>query len=239
MRAGPQGSASARSRPRRADERAVPSGDDRFLAEYFRSEFLSQLTPDQLIFLRRTSVLEHLTALVCDAVLERTGSGRVLAALDRMPLLVAPLDRHGEAYRCHPLFRDLLARELSETEPELAAELHRRAADWFEAHGDLEAALLHAEGSGDTDRMARIVAEIALPAYYRGRIDDVEGWLDKFDETELERYPAVAVIGGWLHALRGRNAAAERWLAAAERGARRRRSLRRACNLASACSAVP
>jgi LuxR family transcriptional regulator, maltose regulon positive regulatory protein len=200
-------------------DHAVPGGDDRFLAEYFRSEFLSQLTPDQLIFLRRTSVLEHLTALVCDAVLECTGSGRLLAALDRMPLLLAPLDRHGTAYRCHPLFRDLLARELSENEPELGVELHRRAADWFEAHGDLEAALLHAEGSGDTDRMARIVAAIALPAYYRGRIDDVEGWLDKFDETEVERYPAVAVTGGWLHALRGRPAAAERWLAAAERGA--------------------
>ena len=155
-------------------DRAVSGGDDRFLAEYIRSEFLPQLTPDLLTFLRRTSVLEHLTAPVCDAVLERTGSGRVLASLDRMPLLLAPLDRHGEAYRCHPLFRDLLARELSENEPELAAELNRRAADWFEAHGDLEAALPHAEGSADIDRMARIVAAIALPAYYRGRIDDVE-----------------------------------------------------------------
>jgi LuxR family transcriptional regulator, maltose regulon positive regulatory protein len=198
---------------------AVPGGDDRFLAEYFRSEFLSQLTPDLVTFLRRTSVLEHLTAPLCDAVLERTGSGRVLASLDRMHLLLAPLDRHGEAYRCHPLFRDLLGRELAENEPELGTMLHRRAADWFEAHHDPEAALRHAEGAGDTDRMARIVAAIALPAYYRGRIADVEGWLDTFDdEVRLERYPAVAVIGGWIHALRGRPAAAERWLAAAERG---------------------
>ena len=136
----------------RADERAVPGGDDRFLAEYFRSEFLEQLTPDMLTFLRRTSVLEHLTAPVCDAVLKRKDSGRVLASLDRLPLLFAPLDRHGEAYRCHPLFRDLLARELTENEPELGAALHRRAADWFEAHDDPEAALIHAEGSGDVDR---------------------------------------------------------------------------------------
>jgi len=198
---------------------AVPGGDDRFLAEYFRSEFLSQLTPDLLTFLRRTSVLEQLTAPVCDDVLERTGSGRVLASLERMHLLLAPLDRHGEGYRCHPLFRDLLGRELAEIEPELVTELHRRAADWFEAHDDPESALRHAEGAGDTDRMARIVAAIALPAYYRGRITDVEGWLDTFDdETQLERYAEVAVIGGWVHALRGRPAAAERWLAAAERG---------------------
>jgi LuxR family maltose regulon positive regulatory protein len=197
---------------------AVPGGDDRFLAEYFRSEFLSQLTPDLATFLRRTAVLEHLTAPLCDAVLERTGSGRVLASLDRMHLLLAPLDRRGEGYRCHPLFRDLLRRELAENEPELGTLLHRRAADWFEAHDDPESALRHAEGSGDADRMARIVAAIALPAYYRGRIADVEGWLDTFDDERLERYPAVAVIGGWIHALRGRQAAAERWLAAAERG---------------------
>ena len=198
---------------------AVPGGDDRFLAEYFRAEFLSQLTPDLVTFLRRTSVLEHLTAPACDAVLERTGSGRVLASLDRMHLLLGPLDRHGEAYRCHPLFRDLLGRELAENEPELGTVLHLRAADWFESHDDPESALGHAEGCGDTDRMARIVAAIALPAYYRGRIADVEGWLDTFDdEARLERYPAVAVIGGWIHALRGRPAAAERWLAAAERG---------------------
>jgi LuxR family transcriptional regulator, maltose regulon positive regulatory protein len=200
-------------------EHGLPGGDDRFLAEYFRSEFLSPLTDELRTFLRRTSVLERLTAPVCDAVLKQEDSGRVLASLERRHLLVAPLDRHGEAYRCHPLLRDLLSRELGETEPALVATLHRRAADWFEAHGDPESALAHAEGCGDVDRMARIVAAIALPTYYRGRIAEVEGWLERFDdETQLERYPAVAVLGGWMHALGGRPAETERWLAAAERG---------------------
>ena len=36
--------------------------------------------------------------------------------------------------------------------------------------------------------------------------------------SRLERYPTVGVIGGWIHALRGRPGEAERWLAAAERG---------------------
>ncbi|HET9507770.1 MAG TPA: LuxR C-terminal-related transcriptional regulator [Gaiellaceae bacterium] len=210
----------ARERPGAVPRRAVAGGDDRFLAEYFRSEFLSQLTPELRTFLRRTSILEQLTAPVCDAVLERRGSGRVLASFERLHVLVTPLDRHGETYRCHPLLRDLLGRELAQNEPELRAVLHRRAADWFESHGDPESALRHAEGAGDVDRQARIVATIALPAYARGRIADVESWLGGFDDgTRLERYPAVAVIGCWIHALRGRPAAAERWLAAAERGA--------------------
>jgi LuxR family transcriptional regulator, maltose regulon positive regulatory protein len=199
--------------------RGVAGGDDRFLAEYFRSEFLSQLAPDLRTFLRRTSVLEQLTAPVCDAVLEGNGSGPVLASFERLHVLITPLDRHGETYRCHPLLRDLLARELAEYEPELRPVLHRRAADWFESHGDPESALRHAEAGGDVDRQARVVAAIALPAYSRGRLADVERWLGAFeDQTRLERYPRVAVIGCWIHALRGRPAAAERWLAAAERG---------------------
>jgi len=209
----------SRERTGAVPRRAVAGGDDRFLAEYFRSEFLSQLTPDLRTFLRRTSVLERLTAPVCDAVLERSGSGLVLASFDGLHVPITALDRHGETYRCHPLLRDLLRRELAENEPELRAVLHRRAADWYESHGDPESAIRHAEGAGDVDRQAQIVAAIALPAYARGRIADVESWLGAFDDpTRLERYPAVAVIGCWIHALRGRPAAAERWLAAAERG---------------------
>ena len=201
------------------DDQYVPGGDDRFLAEYFRSEFLSQLSPDLVAFLRRTSVLERLTAPLCDAVLEQTGSGSSLASLDRLPLLFGSVDRQDEAYRCHPLLRDLLARELAVNEPELVSGLHGRAADWFEAHDDAEAALPHARGSGNVDRLARIVAAIALPTYHQGRVDDVERWLEAFDDDRLERYPAVAVIGAWIHAVRGRPEAAERWLGAAERGA--------------------
>jgi LuxR family maltose regulon positive regulatory protein len=209
----------ARDRAAGEPAQAMPGGDDRFLAEYFRSEFLTPLSPELLTFLRRASVLEQLTAPVCDAVLAEQGSARVLASLERTHLLIAPVDRRGEAYRAHPLFRDLLGRELAESEPELVVELHRRAADWFESHGDPESAFQHAAGAGDTDRMALIVSSIALPAYCQGRIAEVEAWLDEFDdEARLERYPAVAVLGGWIHALRGRPAAAERWLAAAERG---------------------
>jgi LuxR family maltose regulon positive regulatory protein len=99
-------------------------------------------------------------------------------------------------------------------------ELHRRAADWYEENGDPESGLEHAEASGDKARVARLVASLASPAYESGRIKTVEAWLDLFgDEAELERYPAVAVIGGWIHALQGQAADAERWLDIAMRGA--------------------
>ncbi len=195
------------------------SGDDRHMADYLRSEYLAQLRPGALRFLRRTSVLDRMCGSLCDAVLDDEGSARELEKIERSNLFLVPLDHQREWHRYHHLFRDLLQRELAEREPQLVPILHRRAADWYELHGDPESALEHALAAGDLDRVALIVTEIALPTYYGGRIASVERWLSHFEhESLLECYPGVALQGGWVHAIGGRAADAQRWLDAAERG---------------------
>jgi LuxR family maltose regulon positive regulatory protein len=69
------------------------------------------------------------------------------------------------------------------------------------------------------DHVARLVGALALPECDAGRVAAAERWLGLFGEDELERYALVAATGAWVHALRGRTADAERWLAAAENGA--------------------
>jgi LuxR family maltose regulon positive regulatory protein len=85
---------------------------------------------------RRTAVLERMSGSLCDAVLERTGSAGVLADLERSNLLLVPLDRRGQWYRYHHLFRDMLLAELHRLEPGLIPVLHRRAAQWHERNGN-------------------------------------------------------------------------------------------------------
>ncbi|HSC50878.1 MAG TPA: LuxR C-terminal-related transcriptional regulator [Gaiellaceae bacterium] len=195
-------------------------GDDRYLADYFRAEYLSHLRPGPLRFLRRTAVLERLSGALCDAILDDAGSARELEKIERANLFLVPLDNRREWYRYHHLFRDLLQHELLATEPELAPELHTRAADWFEAHGDRESALEHAFSAGDTTRAAALFGEVALEVYRSGRIATIERWLERFEHDGLlERHPEVAVRGSVVHALRGRADAAAEWLDAAARGA--------------------
>jgi LuxR family maltose regulon positive regulatory protein len=197
----------------------VVGGDNTHIADYLRSEYVAQLRPGALRFLRRTSVLERMCGSLCDAVLDDEGSARELEKIERSNLFLVPLDQQRDWHRYHHLFRDLLRRELAEREPQLIPVLHRRAADWYESHGDRESALEHALAADDLDHVAAILVDIALPAYYGGRIASVERWLSHFDRAALlERYPAVALQGGWVHALCGRAADAERWLDAAERG---------------------
>jgi LuxR family maltose regulon positive regulatory protein len=200
-------------------EAALVRGDSRYLADYFRSEYLAQLRPGPLRFLRRTSVLDRMCGPLCDAVLQDEGSARELEKIERANLLLVGLDDRREWFRYHHLFRELLESELTLEEPELVPELHRRAADWFEAQGDRESALEHAFSAGDYDRAAAILAAVAMPVYYSGRVATLEGWLKRFERAGLvERYPVVALHGYRIHALRGRAGRAERWLQEAERG---------------------
>jgi LuxR family maltose regulon positive regulatory protein len=195
------------------------TGDDRFMADYLRSELLDQLPPERVAFLTRTAVLEQMSGPLCDAVLDTTGSAQILASLEDSNLLLVPLDRQRKWYRYHHLFHELLRTELDRREPGLVPELHARAASWCEANGLPESAIDHAQAAGDPDRVARLVWQLALPAYGAGRVDTTRRWFGWFeDQGLLGRYPQVAVLGAWLHALVGEPVAAERWADAAEQG---------------------
>src|SRR5215204_3099154 len=195
------------------------TGDDRFMADYLRSELLARLPPELVAFLTRTAVLERMSGPLCDAVLETTGSARVLASLEESNLLLVPLDRQRRWYRYHHLFHELLVAELDRREPDLVPALHHRAAGWCEVNRLPETAIDHAQAAGDADRVARLVWELALPAYGAGRVDTTRRWFGWFeDQGLLGRYPPVAVLGAWLQALVGEPVAAERWADAAEQG---------------------
>ena len=111
----------------------------------------------------------------------------------------------------------MLQAELERREPELPAALNRRAAAWCNANGQPEAAIEYSVAAGDTDEVATLVGALAGTYYRSGRVTTVERWLAHFDDSDLlERYPAIAVSGAWVHALRGRPEAAERWALAVE-----------------------
>jgi LuxR family transcriptional regulator, maltose regulon positive regulatory protein len=193
------------------------AGDDRFVTEYLRAEHFSHLTSEEIEFLTRTAVLDRMTGSFCDAVLGRTDSAKMLAALERANLFVVALDHHSGWYRYHHLFQEMLCAELECREPELIPELHRRAAVWCVENNIPDWAVDHSSAAGDVESTATLVAVNALPLYRDGRVATLERWFAAFDEQQLlARHPAVAVFGTWVHALRGRPDDTERWALAVE-----------------------
>ena len=138
------------------------------------------------------------------------------AELEASNSFLIPLDRRREWYRYHGLFREFLLGELRRAEPEVIAELHLRAADWYESNGSLVLAVEHLLNTTERGRCAQMVAQLLLPTYTAGQISTVERWLSMLGDSAIEAYPPLAVLAGWTSLLTGQTAAAERWAAMLE-----------------------
>jgi len=144
---------------------AAFAGDDRYIVDYLMAEVLERAPEALRSFLRQTSILDRLSAPLCDALTGRDDSQAMLEHLEAANLFLVPLDNRREWYRYHVLFAEMLRLSLSGEE---RVELHKRAAAWFEAHGwpDLArqhlgqaAELLGAAGAGRRQPAAQPLVE--------------------------------------------------------------------------------
>jgi LuxR family maltose regulon positive regulatory protein len=193
-------------------------GDDRFVSDYVESEFLARISRRQRAFLTRTAVLERMSGPLCEAVLDLPGAGAVLAELASSNLLLVPLDRRGQWYRYHHLFRDMLRAELERTEPGLVPVLRHRAASWCQRHDLPEEALEYAMAAADVEAAACLIDELCAPTYVQARITTLQRWLRWLEERGgMEGHPIAAVYASIVAAASGRPAEAERWADAVDR----------------------
>ncbi|OLB80590.1 MAG: hypothetical protein AUI14_06110 [Actinobacteria bacterium 13_2_20CM_2_71_6] len=118
-------------------------GTDDGVASYLSREVLAALPPDTCRTMAEVSVVEQVTAAMVEALTGRRDGARMLAALDQQGAFVYRRPGPGEWYRFHPLLSRLLYSELRRQDPARAALAHRRAAQWYIAHGPPAEALRH------------------------------------------------------------------------------------------------
>jgi LuxR family transcriptional regulator, maltose regulon positive regulatory protein len=216
------------------------AGDDRFVADYLRDEFLAPLSDAHSAFVLRTAVLETLSPSVCDGVLDSSGSGRMLADLARSNVLLVALDRRAECYRYHDLFAEMLRAELRRLEPDLEAQLHRRASAWYAARGDIQLAIRHAVAGGDVDAAAAVMWPDAADRIAHGENRSVRRWLAEFTSEQIAASAPLALTAATSWLAEGDREQVERWTAAAARsldvrGSKVSASMRTAYWILTAC----
>jgi LuxR family maltose regulon positive regulatory protein len=196
------------------------AGDTGTIAEYLRSEILLPLGPQHVSFLRRTAFLDRLSGPLCDAVLERTGSGVQLAVIAAANRFLVPLDDRGLWWRPHHLLHDLLRADLATDDEADVPAMATRAADWFETHDAPGEAIAAARIAGDDARLAALLVRHSQIAFNNGRIATVQRWFDESEDAPLlRRHPEVAVAGSMYFALSGDARRAAQWLQQADAAA--------------------
>ena len=194
------------------------TGDQQQIADYLMEEVL-QNQPDELKrFLLATSVLDRMSARLCDAVLATSGAGDSLDALARSNAFVVPLDDRREWYRYHHLFGDLLRRELERHHPDMLPVYLARAAGWCEQHGRPGEAFAYAHASGDLVQAGGIALGHWDEFAGHGQIETLRLWLDRCTDEEIESDAQLSIAASWVAVLLGQAGRARRFVAAAERG---------------------
>ncbi|HEY2258282.1 MAG TPA: LuxR C-terminal-related transcriptional regulator [Solirubrobacteraceae bacterium] len=192
-------------------------GDHRFVVDYLSREALGVLDAETRAFLLQIAVLGRFTAQLCDEVLGRSDSARTLAELERSNLFVTRLG-HGGWWRIHSLFAEFAGFELASTKPSAAAELHRRAADWFRSRGMAPETIEHAAAAGDHDLVAQILIEDHLALIRSGRARTLLRWVRTLPAEQLVDRPELAVVAATAAATIGHTTIEQRrFLALADR----------------------
>jgi LuxR family maltose regulon positive regulatory protein len=159
------------------------SGSERTIAAYLLAEVLEHESPEVRRLLLRTSILERVSGPLADELTGTSGSEAALQQLEEANAFVTALDAGRTWFRYHHLLGDLLRLELRRVEPDAVAGLHRAAARWFEANGDVLDAARHAQAAQDWRQAARLLSDHSVSLFLNGRFGTALALLKAFPET--------------------------------------------------------
>lgn len=211
------------------------SGTNRYILDYLLDEVLANQPPEIQRFLLHTSILERLSAPLCDAITEIQAweedmsqeslslphsfdSQSILEHLERENLFLIPLDDKRIWFRYHHLFSDLLRSQLQKSLGEQdIAQLHILASEWHAQHGSVIKAIDHASLASDQDRVERFIEQSYKELVSRGEQSWLRLWTSKLSQDQVYSRPWLCIYKAYSHSWYGELDEADRLLEEAEK----------------------
>lgn len=169
------------------------TGSNRFVLDYLIEEVFQHQQKDIEIFILKTSILDQLTAPLCNAVTGEENGQAMLEKLERANLFIVPLDSKRKWYRYHRFFADLLRHRLQQSLPDIIPELHRRASEWYKHNDFITEAIDHALAAGRTDQAAHLIEEAAESIMLRSEVSTLQRWLGALPGETIRTRPLLCV----------------------------------------------
>jgi LuxR family transcriptional regulator, maltose regulon positive regulatory protein len=202
------------------------SGTNRYILDYLLEEVLASQPGEIQKFLLYTSILDRLTAPLCNDIvetLERSNaltlerSNEILEHLDRSNLFLVPLDDERQWYRYHHLFADLLRTRLDQVYPGISPQLHASAATWFEKNGLILDAIHHASLVTDLEWIERLIEQNYIEMANHGEMSSIRFWIGKLNKEAITQRPWLCLYEAMSRAWFGHLEEAHLWLNEAEK----------------------
>ncbi len=169
------------------------NGSQRYILDYLTDEVLQKQDESVQTFLLYTSILKRLTAPLCDALMEGSGSQQMLELLDQANLFIVPLDMQRRWYRYHALFAEALRYRLEHTQGALVAALHHRASAWYAEHGQTIEAIAHAMAAREWPWAADLLEQLSALIWGNSEHAMVRRWLEQLPVEVVRARPRLCL----------------------------------------------
>lgn len=180
------------------------TGSQRFVMDYLAEQAFNNLMESKKEFLLSTSILDELSGSLCDAVTGGSDGNAQLEWLEQNNLFIVCLDESREWYRYHHLFVDFLYKKLLTEHSNQVAELHRRAAQWYEGQfGSCESAINHALEAQDFQYADQLIQKVEAGMWGMNRITDLGYWFKAMPADYMNARPDLCLSLAWRAVLGG------------------------------------
>ena len=173
------------------------SGSRGTVADYLTEEVLTNSPDDLRQFLFRTSILRHLNASLCQALVPNCDAERLLRSLDEQNLFLASIPGEERTYRYHSLFADYLQTRLLIERPDEVAGLHLSAARWYKSNLRPVPAIDHAIEGGDYCYALSLLIPNAQRLLEQGRMRLLSRWFSAIPAPDLRASPLLEAMSVW------------------------------------------
>jgi LuxR family maltose regulon positive regulatory protein len=169
------------------------SSSHRYLLDYLQDEVIARQPQYIQTFLMQTSVLERMTAPLCDAVTGNKNSQEILDHLESHNLFLIPLDGERRWYRYHHLFSELLENSVRKNRSIDIIKIHLRASTWYEQQGYADEAIHHALASQKMDVAVDLLEKLLLDLVERDEVELGRYWLRGFPNNVIQSRPLLCL----------------------------------------------
>jgi LuxR family maltose regulon positive regulatory protein len=166
------------------------AGSSSGIEAFLRDEVLTRLPTPLAEFLADAAVIGEFSVDLCNSVMERRDSADLIEELEARQLFISRVGEPGW-FRFHQLFSDAVGAIGTRADPDLKANLHQRAANWFEEKGYPGRSLRHAFAAGNPEFSVQILDRVCPALVHAGRGATLMKYAASLPQELLTDYPGL------------------------------------------------